>query len=423
MRQLRIAVVGSGVRAQDHLETLAQLPEHYQLVAISDVQRRRAADAAERRGIPAYTNPLKMLDESRPDVLFVIIPPDGHHPITVAAAQRGVHVLCETPISITLSLADLMIDACQRAGVVLEVCENLPRMPRERLKQEIVRSGLIGAVNLVRLQYCTGSYHGIGGVRKVLPGQALRVWGFRRMMPAAPQKEFNGLIQDTQDWESAYFAFGDHSRGQEIATLLYEQPPRPGERNSWEIVGTRGRITDDHVHLREDTADGGWREVTYPISYVTQRRLVTPWGIPATVTETLVRAVVSTNPPVVWENPDAALGLPFDEDKAARANQLLTFHRAVTEGSPPEYGAAEARTDIELLLALRESARKGSVPVDLPLREPTSHEQALHDEYRLTYGRDPFAPLQETATAFYPRGGISHGVTHERIAEISPTSD
>src|SRR5258707_9699560 len=118
-------------------------------------------------------------------------------------------------------------------------------------------------------------------------------------------------------------------------TRLYEHPPRPGARNGWEIVGTRGRLTDDAVHLLEEGADGRRREQRYPIQYETQ---------PAAggTGETLVRAYVETTPPVVWENTDAALALPGGQDEVARARQLLGFHHAVTAGAPPEYGAQEA---------------------------------------------------------------------------------
>lgn len=412
MRQLAIGIAGAGARAQQHMETLALLPEHYRIAAVSDARRERADDAAARFGAVSFADPLRMLDDVRLDALFVIVPPDGHHSLTVAAAERGVHVLCEVPISITLPLADLMIASCVTAGVVLEICENVPRRPAERLKQEVIRRGLLGELLLARLHYASGAYHGMSAVRALLPGTPARVWGFRRTLPALPLLDFTGIVQETQDWECGYVTFaGAESGGAKEITLLYEQPPRPGARNGWEIVGTRGRLVDDAVHLLEEGADGRRREQRYPIQYETQ---------PAAggAGETLVRAYVETTPPVVWENPDAALALPGGQDEVARARQLLGFHHAVTAGAPPEYGAQEARTDLEILLALRESARNGSTPLDLPLRAITTHEQALHEEYRLTYGRNPMAPAQEAAATLYPRGGITHGVTHERIGEV-----
>jgi hypothetical protein len=48
--------------------------------------------------------------------------------------------------------------------------------------------------------------------------------------------------------------------------------------------------------------------------------------------------------------------------------------------------------------------------VELPLREVTTHERALHEQYRRTYGHDPIDQWREALTGLYPRGGITHGV-------------
>lgn len=410
MRQITLAIAGAGARAQQHLQTIATLPQHFRIVAVSDTRLERAQETAARLGAAAFASPVEMLDQARPDALFIIVPPDGHHPLAVAAAARGVHVVCEVPISITLRLADLMIDACRRARVVLEICENVPRKPAERLKQEIVRRGLLGQTLLARMNYTSGSYHGIAGVRPLLPGAASRAWGFRRTLPALPTVDFTGIEHHTQDWEAGTFTFTTPD-GTET-TLLYEQPPRPGGRNTWEVVGTHGRLTDTDLYLLRDV-DGRRREVAYPFKYEMR---------PGTV-ESLVRAYVETDPPVEWRDPHADLALPGGQDDVARASQLLGFHRAVVEGVPPEYGAAEAREDLALLIAVRESARRGGLPVDLPLTGITSHEVALHEEYRRTYGLDPLDSPERAAAALYPRGGITHGVTHDRIAEVvGPTA-
>src|SRR5205823_3674416 len=53
------------------------------------------------------------------DVLNVCLPPQLHLPAAEAAAQAGVHVLMEKPITRTLAEADQMIAACRRAGANL----------------------------------------------------------------------------------------------------------------------------------------------------------------------------------------------------------------------------------------------------------------------------------------------------------------
>ncbi|HEY8746073.1 MAG TPA: hypothetical protein VIU62_23530, partial [Chloroflexota bacterium] len=67
--------------------------------------------------------------------------------------------------------------------------------------------------------------------------------------------------------------------------------------------------------------------------------------------------------------------------------------------------------DLELLIALRESARRGSTAVTLPLVAETEHERTLHASYRQTYGHDPVTQWREAIGQLYPRGGITHGIT------------
>ena len=73
---------------------------------------------------------------------------------------------------------------------------------------------------------------------------------------------------------------------------------------------------------------------------------------------------VDTDPPIVFRNPFRAFGAD-DEDEVARMELLAGFHRSVIEGGEPAYGPRNARKDLELCYAIRESARLGNVWLDL----------------------------------------------------------
>src|SRR5687768_3679440 len=110
-RKLKIVVIGTGGRAQAHLSTIPRLHDVYELAAVCDLDAGRAQEAAGRYGVPGYTDVLEVLERERPDVALIAVPPDGHHVLTARCAERGVHVLCETPIATTLPCADVMIQA------------------------------------------------------------------------------------------------------------------------------------------------------------------------------------------------------------------------------------------------------------------------------------------------------------------------
>ena len=96
--------------------------------------------------------------------------------------------------------------------------------------------------------------------------------------------------------------------------------------------------------------------------------------------ERILEAVrVDTTPPAVWENPfkSSRIGSP---DDVAKASILVSFHRAITQGGTPQYGAVNALHDWEICLAIRESARLGNTWMTLPLGGPTELEGQIEAE-------------------------------------------
>ncbi|MCZ6678671.1 MAG: Gfo/Idh/MocA family oxidoreductase [Candidatus Poribacteria bacterium] len=372
MDKLKIAVVGTGSRAGAHLRTIPKLDPIYQLVGVCDIDERRAAEVAQRMNVSGYTDVETLIASASPDVLLITIPPDGHHVITEIAASHGVHVITETPIATTLPCADRMIDAADRYGVKLEVAENVWRWPRERLKRKLVDAGLIGEITHAHLWYTSGSYHGMNAIRTLVQSEAVRVIGHA--------KEIGECT-----WEVGVVEFENG------VSLVYEFPTRR-RGNYWEIDGTKGAILGEELQIY-----AGNEIETYPIQTVTTE---------VNGVEVVDHARVDTDPPVIWENPLKTYGLR-DMDDVARGAELHSIYRAVVEGGDAEYGAINGRKDQEILIALRESARRGGEPIDLPLTEVTAHEERHHQKYREKYGVDPFDTIEAQKTILFPRRGVA----------------
>ena len=85
-------------------------------VADEDVERgRHFADQYAARYYPSYVD----LVEAKPDGVIICTENSKHRPLVEMAAARGVNILCEKPLATTLEDARAMLDACQRAGVLL----------------------------------------------------------------------------------------------------------------------------------------------------------------------------------------------------------------------------------------------------------------------------------------------------------------
>ena len=371
MKRLKIAVVGTGSRAGAHLSTIPKLESIYQLVGVCDIDESRATEIAQRMSVSGYTDIETLIEAESPDVILITIPPDGHHVITEVAASRGVHAITETPISTTLPCADRMIDAAAQYGTKLEVAENVWRWPHERLKRKIVDAGLIGEITHAHLWYTSGSYHGMNAIRTLVGSQPVRVIGHAKEI-------------GDRSWEVGIVEFENG------VSLVYELPTQR-RGNYWEVDGTKGAIVGNELLCYRETGTE-----TYPIQTVTTEVA----GV-----SVIDHARVDTDPPVIWENPLKSFGLT-DADDVARGTELHSIYRAIVEGVEPEYGALNGRTDQEILIAIRESARKSGQPIDLPLTETTGHEESLHREYLERYGVNPFDPIEKQKSILFPQRGV-----------------
>lgn len=413
---LNVAVIGAGSRGATHLDTISRLTDLYRLVGICDTREDRRQWATQQYGAPAYDHPITLLEEAKPQAIAIVVPPDAHHLITAVAAARGVHVLSETPIATTLAMADHMLESCRRAGVVLEVSENVWRFPQERLKRCVVDAGLIGEVPQVHLWYRSGSYHGMSALRRFITARPTRALGLSRTFPVAPYTDLDGSEHNRQTWELGAIDF----EGNQMA--IYQWPVGSDRGNLWEVVGSQGAIMGTDLVLF-DGPNGSRRRVAMETIHEDLpgggRALVAMRFAPGNGVQT-----------IEWENPYRRYQLPGADD-VARADIYTALYQAITQGtpewaaldapasrawpqSPPSdasfYGAANGRADQELLVALRESARRGSTWIDLPLPEECEFERQLHQEFERTYGAPPFEDPERLLGTLFPRRGLQQTV-------------
>lgn len=393
MTLLRIAVIGAGAyetsRARSYLETISKLTDYYTLCAICDHSRNTLKAVGERfvgaqHAVPLlYTDVEKMLTSEKPDVVFVLVPTDGQSVMALTAANHKANIITEIPIAITLAIADAIIRTCQKNGVKYEIAENVWLWPYERLKRKIVEAGLLGEITHARLWYASGSYHGFNAIRMILGSEPKRVMGCVQSVEVPPYTNYGGQPETTRVWESGSIEFENG------VICLYEMPPQPGARGShWDIEGTHGYLSGSELVLYQNG-----NRVRYPFREVYE----TIDGV-----QVLSQVCVDTEPPIVWENSFKQYKISSADD-VAKASILRSMYRAVTEGIEPEYGAKNARRDMELWFALRERAIRDNTWVDLPLTEITDLEHQIRSEYVRKYGHDPVTETDKLLAAPFDR--------------------
>ena len=121
---MRVGVIGGGQMAQVHIFYLRKY-RLGQIVGVCDIDERRAQETARKFRIQNYYHhPAKLIEDSNPEVVHVVTPPQTHAALAVEAMEAGCHVFVEKPMALSVEQADHMIAVAKRTRKKLCVDHN-----------------------------------------------------------------------------------------------------------------------------------------------------------------------------------------------------------------------------------------------------------------------------------------------------------
>ncbi|MDU9003091.1 Gfo/Idh/MocA family protein [Sedimentitalea todarodis] len=142
MAPLRVACLGAGYFSQFHYDAWARIKE-VTLVGATDLD----LDAAVATGLTAFDNLDRMIEQTKPDILDIILPPAGHAASIRTAIAAGIPtVICQKPFCLDLAEATQIAAEAQAAGVTVVVHENFRFMPWYRAIKAVIDAGGIGTI-------------------------------------------------------------------------------------------------------------------------------------------------------------------------------------------------------------------------------------------------------------------------------------
>lgn len=154
---LRFAVVGCGRIAKRHTDLLGDsIISGAKLVAVADINLPKAEEIGAAKNVPAYSDPHRMMETEKPDVVSVLTHSGSHANHVMELAQYGADIVVEKPMALTLEDADAMIEACDRHGVRLFVVkQNRFNVPVVQLRKAL-EAGRFGKLVLgtIRVRWC-----------------------------------------------------------------------------------------------------------------------------------------------------------------------------------------------------------------------------------------------------------------------------
>lgn len=150
-RSLKVVGIGAGYFAPFQYEAWKRM-EEVEVTAVSSRTATHALHVADKFGIPrTYTDWREALDREQPDVVDIITPPETHEEICEYAAERGIHIVCQKPLSPDLKSSERLVARMNEAKVRFMVHENWRWQPWYRQIKRIAEEGILGEINHVHV--------------------------------------------------------------------------------------------------------------------------------------------------------------------------------------------------------------------------------------------------------------------------------
>ena len=146
--RIRIGIVGLGAAGSAFLPAIRG-HSAFELAAVADPMTQTRDSVAGETGAAGFADLPSMLEGAALDAIYVATPTELHPEHAALAFAAKKHVLTEKPMAVRIDQASAMIDAADRAGVVLLVGHSHSYdLPIKKMR-EIVAGGALGRVRMI----------------------------------------------------------------------------------------------------------------------------------------------------------------------------------------------------------------------------------------------------------------------------------
>jgi predicted dehydrogenase/nucleoside-diphosphate-sugar epimerase len=343
LRPVRVGIVGLGKMGLVHGCVLSMIPD-VELVGLSDL---KPALAKNLWGVgiraPFHGTLAALLEQARPDAVWVCTPPNSHWPITRACVEAGVAVFVEKPLAHDLEDARRLAELAARGGPAVACGYAQVYLPTFATAQAELARGVVGRPRRVRsamyLSQVFGPQKGWiadasisgGGVVANLSSHLLFVLRWYFGLPKSARATWRKIHGPVEDEIQGVFTLDD---GCEVSfESSWSVPDYPISDVFVTIEGERGtmRISNETLELELAEPQGSW-----------------PAGA------TRVR------------HSELAQGARFDFNGEFYYLEDAGFLAWVTGGSPPPISVAAAYDVQRMMSALYDSAGRDGAIVEVP---------------------------------------------------------
>jgi predicted dehydrogenase len=375
-----ICLIGCGMIGHVHAKQWGNHSDRADLYVCDSNENLAVKIAAENNAAGIFKTMDEALTDKRIDALDICLPHHLHYGASMKAFDAGKHVFIEKPIANSLTEADAMTEKASASGLVLAVLENFRYEPGVARAAELMAAGLIGEpfmINIhelsgyINMLACMKTYEwrmkaetGGGGVlfdrgihlmamANVLGGPVKSVYATTR----CPDKKW--------DVDEASIITLTHENGIMTSIILTWNARIAPLVPMMAIYGNAGSI----IESPEKRLPGHLQFEIAEIKVFSEKMKEYYQGVdPAVICgiKEYMKTLADDELPDAVIDKTFATGVTMDivEEFAGYnvySEAMKDFINCLDTGKPPRVGGREARSDIELVFAVYESARTGQV--------------------------------------------------------------
>ncbi len=169
---IHAAIAGLGRWGRSLVESVQGKSDRLRFVAGFEPDAAAARTFASQHGFRLSADYAELLSDPAVNAIILATPHSLHLEQVVAAARAGKSVFCEKPLALTQADAAKMIEACERAGVVLGVGHNRRWWPAMRELKRLVESGELGALLHLEGHNSNENSNQVAGGWRTLPSES-----------------------------------------------------------------------------------------------------------------------------------------------------------------------------------------------------------------------------------------------------------
>jgi len=265
---IRVALIGLGKMGISHHAIINTHPDA-ELVAVCDSAAYVLDVLRKYTGVRCYADFLALLDQEKPDALFIATPSRFHGEMVKAALDRNMHVFCEKPFSLDPAEGKTLVSIAEQKRLVTQVGYHYRFVASFQEMKRLLAAGVLGQIHHIRSEvygsvvlrpqgstWRTRREEG-GGCLYDYASHAVDLVNYLVGAPdAVGGSVLNKLFsRDVEDEVYSTFYYGNGMTAQVAANWSDDSYRKITAKVT--VWGTKGRITGDRQELQIYLCDAG----------------------------------------------------------------------------------------------------------------------------------------------------------------------